>query len=54
MKVKFLTKLLHSGNIVCTVFTDIINSELASLGPVAIFSWDVSFSFFLCTAGNGE
>jgi len=31
--VKFLTKLLHSGNIVCTLFTDIINRELASLDP---------------------
>ena len=35
-KVKFLTKLLHSGIIVCTLFTDIINSELASLGPNVI------------------
>ena len=35
-KVKFLTKLLHSGNIVCTVFTDIINRELASLSPNVI------------------
>jgi len=35
-KVKFLTKLLHSGNIVCTLFTDIINRELASLGPNVI------------------
>jgi len=34
-KVKFLTKLglLHSGNIVCTLFTDIINRELSSLDP---------------------
>jgi len=30
-KLNFLTKLLHSGNIVCTLFTDIINRELASL-----------------------
>ena len=30
-KVKFLTKLLNSGNIVCRVFTDIINRELDSL-----------------------
>jgi len=34
--VKFLTKLLHFGNIVCTLFTDIINTELASLGPNVI------------------
>jgi len=26
---EILTKLLNSGNIVCTVFTDIINRELA-------------------------
>jgi len=32
-KVKFLTKLLHSGIIVCTLFTDIINRELSSVGP---------------------
>ena len=31
-KVKFLTKLLHSDNMTCTEFTDIIYRELASLG----------------------
>jgi len=30
-KVKFLTKLLHSGNIVCLLFADSINRELANL-----------------------
>jgi len=30
-KVKFLTKLLHSGNIVCSLFADSINRELANL-----------------------
>ena len=32
-KVKFLIKLLHSDNIVCTLFTGIINIKLSSLGP---------------------
>jgi len=30
-KVKFLTKLLHSGNIVCLLFADSINREFANL-----------------------
>jgi len=36
LKVKFLTKLLHSGTIARIVFTDIINRELASLSSNVI------------------